>query len=154
MKGFSQSPSSYIGTLKWAFLALLAVGFLRFLVGLVGVPIAIGGKLFSLTIVLLIAVVLYGVLFALRGGKIGDVLVSTAALVVVYTAVLAVFLSLSVGFDLSTYYNNEAHFQGTLGAHVFTHLQVIPFATGIGTVLGSLAFSVTRLFGKTSEARA
>lgn len=157
MKLFSQGPSGYMSTLKWAFVALVVVGFLRFLVGLIGVPIAAGGKVFSMTIVLLISVLLYGVVFARRGGKLGDVLASTTALVVVYTAVMAAFLSLSVGLDLSTYYNDEAHFRGTLRAHILGHLQFIPFATVIGTAMSSLVFGMTRLIGrwsgKASEAR-
>ena len=148
MKGFSQNASSYVAILKWALLALVVVGFVRFVLGPVGVPITVAGKLASLTVVLLVSVIAYAVYFARTGGKIGDVLVTAVVLVVVYTAVLAVFLSLSVALGWDTYYTDPSHYRGNLTGHVGAHIRVIPFAVLIGTVLGTVVFGGTWLMGR------
>jgi hypothetical protein len=53
MKVFSQSPKGYLEVWNWGFVALFVVGLLRFFMAPVGIPIETGGKLVSLTVVLL-----------------------------------------------------------------------------------------------------
>jgi len=145
MKIFSTTLGGYVETLKWGVLALFVVGLLRFLMAPVGIPIGVGGKATSITLVLLAAIVVYAVRYALAAGTVADVVVSTLALALAYAGVIALFLSLSVGMGVETYYTDPGHFQGSLGAHVLAHLQVTPFATLIGSVIGGIAFGLTRL---------
>ena len=63
MKLFSRTLFDYATQLKWGFLALFVMGAIRFLMGPVGVPIAAGGMATSITIVLLVGVIAYGVYF-------------------------------------------------------------------------------------------
>ena len=140
MKVFSQSPKGYLDVWKWGFVALFVTGLLRFFMAPIGIPIETGDKLVSLTVVLLVALVAYTAYFGWSGGKLGDVLATAFGLVIVYTAVLALFLSLSSGLGVPTYYTDPAHFRGELGNHLLAHLQAILFGGGIGTVLGGIAF--------------
>ena len=94
MKVFSQSPKGYLEVWKWSFVALFVVGLLRFFMAPMGIPIETGGKVVSLTVVLLVALVGYTAYFGWSGGKLGDVIVTAFGLAIVYTAVLALFLSL------------------------------------------------------------
>ena len=54
---FSHGVAGYWSGLRWAAVALFAMGLLRFTLGVVGVPIGLGGKATSLTIVVLLAVI-------------------------------------------------------------------------------------------------
>ena len=72
-------------------------------------------------------------------------LVTAFALAIVYTAVLSLFLSLSSGLGVPTYYTDPAHFRGTLGNHLIAHVQASFFGGVIGTVLGGIAFGLASL---------
>ncbi len=75
-------------------------------------------------------------------------------LVIAYTAVLALFLSLSSGLGVPTYYTDPAHFRGELGEHLLAHLQAILFGGVIGTVLGGVAFGLAWLARWAAKRRA
>ena len=140
MKFFSNSIGRYAGQMKWGILALFGVGFLRFLMAPIGVPIAIGDMATSITIVLLICVLAYAVYHGRSGGKLGDVVVATVVLVLAYTATIAVFLSLSVGLGLDTYFTDPRHFRGNAEGHILAHLRAMPITALIGSVLGVVVF--------------
>ena len=145
MKVFSQSPKGYLDVWKWGFVALFVVGLLRFFMAPMGIPIETGGKLVSLTVVLLIALVAYTAYFGWSGGKLADVVATAFGLAIVYTAVLALFLSLSSGLGVPTYYTDPAHFRGELGEHLIAHVQAILFGGVIGSVWGGIAFGLAWL---------
>jgi len=89
MKVFSQSPKGYLDLWKWGFVALFVVGLVRFFME----PIETGGKLMSLTIVLLVALIGYTAYFGWSGGKLGDVLVTAFALTIVYKCAFALSIA-------------------------------------------------------------
>ena len=76
MKVFSQSPKGYLEVWKWSFVALFVVGLLRFFMAPMGIPIETGGKVVSLTVVLLVALVGYTAYFGWSGGKLGEHLIA------------------------------------------------------------------------------
>ena len=154
MKVFSQSPKGYLEVWKWSFVALFVVGLLRFFMAPMGIPIETGGKVVSLTVVLLVALVGYTAYFGWSGGKLGDVIVTAFGLAIVYTAVLALFLSLSSGLGVPTYYTDPAHFRGELGEHLIAHVQATFFGGVIGSVLGGIAFGVAWLARWATKRRA
>lgn len=153
MKLFSRGMASHWNGLKWGALALFAMGLLRFALGPVGVPIGLGGKASSLTLVVLAATIVYAVAYARSGGTLGDVALAALALAVCYTAAIALFLSLSVWLGLETYYNDPNHFRGSLGRHVLAHVQVTPFVTVAASVIGALVYGVTWLLGRMLSSR-
>lgn len=87
----------------------------------------------------------YTAYFGWRGGTLGDVPATAFGLAIVYTAVLSLFLSLSSGLGVPTYYTDPAHFRGELGDHLLAHLQAALFGGGMGTVLGEIAFGLAWL---------
>ncbi|TDI41478.1 MAG: hypothetical protein E2P02_14890 [Acidobacteria bacterium] len=93
MKVFSQSPKGYLDLWKWGFVALFVVGLVRFFMAPIGIPIETGGKLMSLTIVLLVALIGYTAYFGWSGGKLGDVLVTAFALTIVYKCAFALSIA-------------------------------------------------------------
>ncbi len=146
-KVFSRSMKEYLAEFKWIVYALAAMTVIRFLLQPIGVPIEIGGRIFSMTNIVFILIIGYGIYFALKQGKFGDVFVTSLFISVVFTAFMAVALVISFFSGIDTYFTNPMHIGPTpnIPQHLLAHLQAIPFAGLFSGVLGHIVFGVTKL---------
>ena len=153
MQLFSESSGGYLRVFKPGILLFVAVALVRLILQPIGVPIAIGGMVFSVTITMLLLIVGYGVFFGIFGGRVGDPVVSAVFWVVLYTVVGNLFMAGSYSLGVANYYTDAAHIgqNPNIPIHVWAHVRALPVAALIGSVLALISFGVaklgSRLFG-------
>ena len=145
-KFFTRSLTGYLSLLKAVALILAAVGLLRLVAKpLLGLPLAPGGTIFSLTYAVVILLAWYGISSALRGDNVGDVLILGLGLVLLFQVITAVALFMSEALGLDNYYLDPVHFAGTVPFHVWIHFRTTPRFLLYGLIISLIFFGATWL---------
>ncbi len=104
-------------------------------------------RIVSITTVVLVSLVVYGVLLGVRDGRIGDVPVVALGLALSMTVLIAMALAASAALGADNAYLDPAHLgrNPDVLEHILAHVRVLPLLTVIATVLCGVVFGVARL---------